>query len=119
MKQISLKHLMINERKQIGIKFYPDKVIQALIKGLVGVKWSRQYSMAYITNTQSNIDLVFKTFRGVVWINTSCFFVNRPIHKGDQLVSVEGIRNRVLADSFRRCPEVFVEIRVKEIFLTS
>ena len=31
MKVINLKHLIIKEKKQIGIKFYPDKIIQALI----------------------------------------------------------------------------------------
>ena len=31
---ITLKHLLIKEEKQIGIKFYPNKIIQAVIKGL-------------------------------------------------------------------------------------
>ncbi|WP_221409557.1 hypothetical protein [Marinoscillum furvescens] len=29
-----MKHLVINNERMIGIKFYPDKVIQALIKTL-------------------------------------------------------------------------------------
>jgi len=37
-KNILLKHLIINEQKKIGIKFYPDKVVQALIKELPNVK---------------------------------------------------------------------------------
>ena len=39
-KSITLKNLLINEEKQIGIQFQPDKVIQALLKELPGIKWS-------------------------------------------------------------------------------
>ena len=31
---INLKHLLIDNQKQIGLQFYPNKVIQALIKEL-------------------------------------------------------------------------------------
>ena len=51
-KQISLKHLLINEQKCIGIQFYPDKVIQALIKGLPNPKWSTQFSMVFLVNNK-------------------------------------------------------------------
>jgi hypothetical protein len=30
LKSVTLRHLLVKEQKMIGIKFYPDKVIQAL-----------------------------------------------------------------------------------------
>jgi len=41
-KRIILCHLVINERKMIGMQFYADKVIHALIKGLANVGWSKK-----------------------------------------------------------------------------
>lgn len=64
-KHITLKHLLINNQKVIGIQFYPDKVIQALIKELPNPKWSKEFSMVYIINTKENLTEVFEKFRGV------------------------------------------------------
>ena len=47
---------MIKNQKMIGIKFYPDKLIQGLIKSLPNPKWSQEYNMAYIPNTKANHD---------------------------------------------------------------
>ena len=63
MKQITLKHLMINQKKCIGIKFYPDKVIQALVKELPDPKWSEAFNIVYIQNTKSNLNAVFSKFK--------------------------------------------------------
>lgn len=68
-RQITLKHLLINEQKMIGLQFYTDKVIQALVKELPDSRWSDQYQMAYVVNTKQNLDAIFKTFRGVAWVN--------------------------------------------------
>ena len=38
---IILKHLLIENKKMIGLQFDPDKVIQALIKELSNPKWSK------------------------------------------------------------------------------
>jgi integrase/recombinase XerD len=78
-RQITLKHLLIQDQKMIGIQFYPNKIIQALIKTLPGVKWSNQYEMVMIANNKENLDLIFRTFKGICWINCSNFFTNRPI----------------------------------------
>lgn len=54
---------MIADRKMIGIKFSPDKLVQNLIKGLPDPKWSKQYNMAYIPNTKTNLGIVFHSFK--------------------------------------------------------
>ena len=64
-KNITLKHLLIDSKKQIGIQFYPDKVIQSIIKVLPDPKWSKDFGMVYILNTKENLTEIFNKFRGV------------------------------------------------------
>jgi len=59
----------------IGLKFYPDKVIQALVKTLDSPKWSKEYNMVYLINTPQNYSSVFRVFRGVAWLNTFFFLL--------------------------------------------
>jgi len=106
-KNITLKHLLINEEKQIGILFYPDKVIQALIKELPAPKWSKKFGMVYIINNKGNIKAIFEKFRGVCWINCSYFFTNRPIKAGNEELSVDSFRKRAPKKDWRYCPEEY------------
>ncbi|WP_367591556.1 hypothetical protein [Aquimarina sp. 2201CG1-2-11] len=73
-KHITLKHLLINNQKMIGLQFYPDKVIQALIKELPKPKWSSRYQMAYIVNSKANLDRIFNTFKGGCLDSWESFF---------------------------------------------
>ena len=63
----------------IGIQFYPDKVIQALIKELPNPRWSTEFSMVYIINSRENLNQIFKKFKGVAWVNGNSFFKEKPI----------------------------------------
>jgi hypothetical protein len=63
LKNITLYHLMLNNKKMIGIKFTPDKVLQALIKSLDNPKWSAHYNMAYVLNTKNNLSTIYTTFK--------------------------------------------------------
>jgi len=125
-RQITLKHLLINDQKMIGIQFYPNKIIQALIKTLPGVKWSNHYQMAMIPNNKDNLDLVFRTFKGISWINCSYFFTNRPVAKGSEELDVLSIRNRKPKTGWRVVPEEFLQkleirkysIRTARVYVT-
>ncbi len=108
-RQITLKHLYINDQKMIGIKFYPDKLIQTLVKQLPDVKWSQPYGMAYIPNKGNNLDVIFDTFKAVGWINCSNFFPNKPIHAGNESLTVDAYRKRKPRDNWRFCPEEFYQ----------
>lgn len=108
-KQITLKHLYISEKKMIGIKFYPDKVIQALIKELPQVKWSTKYGMVIVPDKKENLDLIFNKFKGVCWINCTHFFTNRPIKAGNEVLSVDSFRKRAPKKNWRYCPEAFYQ----------
>ena len=102
---ITLKNLFIVNKAQIGLQFYPNKVIQALIKQLPNIKWSKEFSMAYVPNTKQNLDLIFSTFKGVAWINTNVFFKDKIINKNSAPVSVDAFRKRKVIDGYRYCPE--------------
>jgi len=108
LKSITLYHLMIKNQKMIGIKFSPDRLIQSLIKGLPNPKWSKQYNMAYIHNTKSNLGIIFNTFKGVVWINYNRFYTNRAINTKNETVDVEWFRKRKPIPEYRLCPEEYL-----------
>ncbi|WP_459209095.1 site-specific tyrosine recombinase/integron integrase [Aquimarina rhabdastrellae] len=91
----------------IGIQFYPDKVIQALIKELPNPRWSKEFSMVYIINTKENLTEVFKKFRGVAWINSNSFFKEKVI-RDNQPVDINWYRNRSKTTSFKYVPEEYL-----------
>ena len=108
LKSITLYNLMINNQKQIGIKFLPDKLIQGLIKSLPNPKWSSQQGMAYILNTKENRGNIYKTFSGLVWINYNRFSTNKPISEHNEVVDLAWFRNRKQIEGVRYCPESYL-----------
>lgn len=107
-KNITLKHLLINERKQIGLQFYPDKTIQTFIKTIPGIKWSKDYSMCYLLYTKDNLKQVFQTFKGVAWVNGNSFFSNRKARDNKPL-KIDDYRKRKLKSDYRACPEAYLQ----------
>lgn len=108
-KQITLKHLLIQKEKCIGLKFYPDKVIQAMIKELPDPKWSSQFNMVYLINTRENLTAILTKFRGVAWVNTSHFFTNKQIASSNEPIDVGWFRRRTIVDNYRVCPEEYIQ----------
>jgi len=108
-KVINLAHLIINDQKKIGLKFYPDKILAALIKTLPNVKWSETYQMAYIENTKENTNLIFKTFKRVAWVNTSNFYLNKPVNKSNRNINLDSYRQKEVSENFIKCPDSFLK----------
>ncbi|RED96253.1 phage integrase N-terminal SAM-like domain-containing protein, partial [Marinoscillum furvescens] len=108
-RQLTLKHLVINNERMIGIKFYPDKVIQALIKTLDNPRWSNAYGMVVLANTPENLNAIFEKFKGVAWVNCSHFFANRPVNGGNESLSVDAYRKRPPRAGWKYCPEAFYQ----------
>jgi len=77
---LTLRNLMINGKKCIGLQHYPNKIIDILITGLGEVQYSEEYKMHYIPNSEANIKILITSFRGVAWINYKYFYKNKPIH---------------------------------------
>ena len=88
MQQVTLKHLLINGERKIGLQFYPNKILNALVKGLPGVRWSKQFNMAHIDNNKQNISLILNTFRGVAWVDGKYFFDKKPVNANNKAPNV-------------------------------
>ncbi|WP_420582785.1 tyrosine-type recombinase/integrase [Reichenbachiella sp.] len=99
----------MDNQKMIGLKFYPDKIIQALVKELPEVKWSETHGMVAIPNSPANLDAIFSKFKGVSWINCTHFFPNKPVKNGHEDLSVNSYRQRVPKKGWRYCPEEFYQ----------
>jgi len=106
-KHITIKHLLIEGKKNIGLKYYPDKMIEHVVESLPGVCWSEEFKMPYISNTNSNLEILYSAFKGIAWINGGHFF-----YKGSKLnnepLKIDHYRNRELRPGYRPCPEEYL-----------
>lgn len=119
-KNITLKHLLIDSKKQIGIQFYPDKVIQSIIKVLPDPKWSKDFGMVYILNTKENLTEIFNKFRGVAWVNCNYFFKDRQLQNENESLDIEWFRNRKLPKGYKSCPaEYFQKLEIKRYSMST
>ena len=105
---ISLQNRQIGQQRCIGLKFFSDRVVQALVNGLPGLRYSEEYAMNYISNSPANLNLIFKTFRGVAWINCGHFFARSTFGKEPKPVDVQGFRNRLPVEGKKFCPESYL-----------
>lgn len=107
-KFIILKHLLINKQKCIGLQFNSDKVLRALVNELPDTRWSAQFNMSYISNTSANLDLIYKQFKGVAWINSGHFFPRSTFGRENKGFDVEWFRNREAIEGVKSCPENYL-----------
>ncbi|BAO76459.1 site-specific tyrosine recombinase/integron integrase [Winogradskyella sp. PG-2] len=107
-KSITLKHLLINQNKCIGIQFNSDKVLQALTEGLPNISWSGEFGMYYLPNLKTNLDLIFKTFHGVAWVNGNYFFQEKVVNEDNPVIKLDKYRKRNLEKGYRGCPESYL-----------
>ena len=119
--KITLRHLFIKNKKCIGLQFYPNKVIHALVKELPQVKWSSEFEMTYIPNAGPNLNTIFTTFKVVAWIACAYFFKNKPINtKGDGIGGNEWASNRTFTIDWRICPKEYIDkLEVKKYSLST
>lgn len=108
-KYITLKHLLINSQKKIGLQYHRNKVLDSLVKQLSNVKWSNEYDMVYVPNTKKQLTEIMETFSGVAWINGRSFFTNKPIHKGAEKINLNDFRNRPKKEGILYCPESYYQ----------
>ncbi|NRR93594.1 recombinase, partial [Winogradskyella undariae] len=108
-RSITLKHLLIRDKRYIGLQFNTDKIIQALVKELPDVRWSNEFNMAYILNTNKNLNKIFNIFSGVVWVNCNYFFDKKPINDTIEPMDITWFRQRSLPDNYRHCPTTYLD----------
>jgi integrase/recombinase XerD len=107
--QITLKHLLIDHKKCIGLQFYVNKVLSVIVKELEAIAWSDEFNMYYIPNTKNNLDSIYSLFRGVAWINSKYFFQQSRSKQLIETFDVSWFRNRERTPSYRFCPESYLQ----------
>lgn len=107
-KYITLKNLLIEGKKCIGLKFFQDKVLQALVNELPNVEWSEAFNMHYVPNSSAAMDEIFEQFRGVAWVNCNHFFTNSGFSRNNEAIDVNWFRNRKHSEDYRPCPESYL-----------
>jgi hypothetical protein len=90
---ITLRQLMIDKEKCIGLQYHHDSYIERLLKEICEAQWSDEYRMSYVLNTVGNLNLIFKTFKGIAWINCRYFSRNKPLKDHGYLEDFTSIRN--------------------------
>ncbi|MBA6153853.1 site-specific tyrosine recombinase/integron integrase [Gelidibacter maritimus] len=108
-RSVTLKHLLIKEKRYIGLQFNTDKVIHALVKQLPEVKWSNTYNMAYIVNNKNNLNKIFQIFNGVAWVNCNHFFDKKIIKQNNEDIDITWFRKRQLPTTYRVCPTNYLD----------
>ena len=103
-RSVTLKHLLIEGKRYIGLQFNTDKIIQALVKELPNVRWSNEYNMAYILNSNENLNKIFSIFSGVVWVNCNYFFDTKLINDNVEPMDISWFRKRALPKKFSPLP---------------
>ena len=84
-------------------------MIQIIIKNLNNVKWSEEFQLPYVTNTKENLNQIFADFKGVAWVNTNKFFINRPIKNGNENLNLDWYRKKSYKNNQLKCPEEFLQ----------
>ncbi|MBD3639157.1 MAG: tyrosine-type recombinase/integrase [Crocinitomicaceae bacterium] len=105
---ITLKHLLINDVKHIGIQFTSNKKVERLVMNLPSAQWNNEFSMYSVPNTKENFNQIFETFRGVAWINGSHFFRGRIKKKSNNQINLNAYRNRKPKKGYRYCPDEYL-----------
>lgn len=106
---ITLKHLLIENKKYIGLQFYTNKALEIIVKELDSVKWSEEFNMYYVPNKKAYLDHIYALFRGVAWIDSRYFFAHTRSKQLDEDFDVEWYRRRKKPDSYKLCPESYLQ----------
>lgn len=105
---ITLRHLIIDNSKMIGLDYSNNPSIQALIETFKDVCWSDEYGLNYIKNNKYNLDRIFKIFKGIAWVNCKYFFKDKLINKDIPEPDYSFIK--IKATKYKRkCPDEFID----------
>ncbi|MFC5194760.1 tyrosine-type recombinase/integrase [Bizionia hallyeonensis] len=106
---IALKHLLIDNKKYIGLQFYSNKALDILVKQLKNVNWSDEFNMYRVPNNKNQLDEIYNTFRGVAWVDSKYFFSHTRSKALNEVFDVDWYRQRARPSNYRLCPEVYLQ----------
>jgi len=106
---ITLKHLLLNNKKYIGLQFHTNKVLNIVVQKLQDIQWNEEFNMYYVPNTTKHLDAIFSLFRGVAWIDSKYFFEHTRSKQLKETFDVRWYRKRKRQAGFRFCPEIYLQ----------
>lgn len=105
---ITLKHLLIDEEKMIGLQFRPNPSIENIVQRLPDCGFIDQFNMYALPNSKENLNLIFDTFRGIAWVNGAYFFQNKVRMKNNDSINLDDYRKRKKSRYKRHAPEAYL-----------
>ncbi|OBX17485.1 MULTISPECIES: site-specific tyrosine recombinase/integron integrase [Bizionia] len=106
---ITLKHILIDDKKFIGLQFYANKALDILVKELQDIKWSEEFNMYYVPNNKPNLDNIYNIFKGVAWIDSKYFFQHTRSKQLDETFNIDWYRKRGKSENYKYCPESYLQ----------
>lgn len=106
---ITLKHLLIEHQKHIGLKYYSNRALDTIVRELTEVTWSDEFGMYHVPNNKDNLNQIFKLFKGVAWINCKYFFDTPRAMNGNAPLNRDWYENREVKKGYRKCPKEYMD----------
>ena len=73
--KIVLQHAQVNDRNVIQLQFdLENKALAQKANTLHDRKWDKQGAFLYVPNTRYHLKHIFKTYKGVAWVDSEHFF---------------------------------------------
>jgi len=114
-KRVSLSHLEVDGVRHIGLKFMQDKVLTALCENIHAMKWDDDKGLYHIANTKKNLDGLFRTFKGVAWLDLRHFSEKWGAHGGNPALDISYLRSRRPPKNHLPCPpELYDKLELKK-----
>jgi site-specific recombinase XerD len=107
---ITLRNLLIEREKCIGLQFDPSTAIHTLVQSLGEVRWSEAYGMHYVPKSDDALSKLFELFRGVAWVNCRYFLRNSPVRKGAEEVDLTYLRDRPATEALPSVPPEYIRL---------
>lgn len=109
---ITLRNLMIDGQRCIGLQYYPIRGIDLIVNDLSQVQYSDEYRMRYVANTEEVLHTIMQRFKGIAWINFKFFFKNKPIHTygGHEDFSALKEKNQRQNLVLHYCPPEYIQL---------
>ena len=107
---ITLRHLMIEGDKFIGMQYFSTRTLDTLIGTLGNTKWSEDYNMMCIPDTPEKFNLLFETFKGVAWINCRYFLRNKPVRFNAFQTDLSILKNTLTTGDGATFPEGYLQL---------
>lgn len=105
---ITLKHLLIDNNRYIGLHYYANRGLDIIIQQLIGIHWNEEFSMYVLPHSKANIDNIYGLFRGVAWIDSKYFFQESRSKQLMENFDVSWFRNREKGTNYKFCPESYL-----------